>query len=47
MWLKLFLMFNSESKSMSTEKKNIWTVIINTILTLISGIASAYGLGGF
>lgn len=30
---------------MSVDKKNIWTVIVNTILTLISGIASVYGLG--
>lgn len=38
-------MFKTESK-MSVEKKNIWTVVINTILTLISGLASVYGLGG-
>ncbi len=30
---------------MSVEKKNIWTVIVNTILTLITGIASVFGLG--
>ena len=45
MLLKLLLMLNTDSKKMSTEKKNIWTVIVNTILTLISGIASVYGLG--
>lgn len=46
MLLKLFLMLSTERK-MSIEKKNIWTVVVNTILTLISGLASVYGLGGF
>ena len=30
---------------MGIEKKNLWTVIINTILTLITGLSSALGLG--
>ncbi len=29
---------------MSVQKKNIWTVVVNTILTLITGIASVFGL---
>lgn len=43
MLFKLFLLFNTENK-MSVEKKNVWTVVINTILTLISGLASLYGV---
>ena len=43
--LLVYLTINLKFSKMTTEKKNIWTVIVNTILTLISGIASALGLG--
>jgi len=43
--LLILLTINLNLKKMSVDKKNIWTVIVNTILTLISGIASVYGLG--
>ena len=43
--LLILLTINQNLKKMSVDKKNIWTVIVNTILTLISGIASVYGLG--
>ena len=49
MLVKLLLLFKTNSKEvekMSTEKKNIWTVIINTVLTLITGLASAFGVTG-
>ena len=42
--LLFLLTINSNFKKMSVEKKNIWTVIVNTILTLITGIASVFGL---
>ena len=41
----ILLTINQNLKKMTVDKKNIWTVIVNTILTLISGIASVYGLG--
>ena len=43
--LLILLTIRLKFTKMTTEKKNIWTVIVNTILTLISGIASALGLG--
>ena len=43
--LLILLTINLNLKKMTVDKKNIWTVIVNTILTLISGIASVYGLG--
>jgi len=43
--LLILLTINQNLKKMTVDKKNIWTVIVNTILTLISGIASVYGLG--
>ena len=43
--LLILLTINQNLKKMNVDKKNIWTVIVNTILTLISGIASVYGLG--
>ena len=47
MLVKLLLLFKTNpNEKMSTEKKNIWTVIINTVLTLITGLASAFGVTG-
>jgi hypothetical protein len=43
--LLILLNINQNLKKMTVDKKNIWTGIVNTILTLISGIASVYGLG--
>jgi hypothetical protein len=40
----IYLTFNLKFKEMTVEKKNIWTVVVNTILTLITGIASVFGL---
>ena len=45
MLIKLLIYLQINSKRMTTEKKNKWTVIINTVLTIISAVASALGLG--
>lgn len=45
MLIKFLMYLQINSKSMTTEKKNKWTVIINTVLTIISAVASALGLG--
>lgn len=42
--LLVYLTIHSNFKKMSVQKKNIWTVVVNTILTLITGIASVFGL---
>ena len=43
--LLILLTINSNFKKMNVDNKNIWTGIVNTILTLITGIASVFGLG--